>query len=144
MLKETRRGGLAHEVSEKNKEIPRQHDLRCAWLLLTALTQLCSETTEQDWQKGALSLRNTGAEKALSSVEISTTEEELRLYTGTIANVSWEQDLTHQRLQLVKRFRWKDKTCAEKANEGGPCSKASPKKCFGRISHQGAQRPLQL
>lgn len=30
MLKETRRGGLAPEVSEKNKEIPRQRDLHCA------------------------------------------------------------------------------------------------------------------
>lgn len=39
-------------------------------------------------KKAALSLKNTGAEKALSSLEISTTEEELRLYTGTTANVS--------------------------------------------------------
>lgn len=39
-------------------------------------------------KKAALSLRNTGAEKALSSLEINTAEEELRLYTGTTANVS--------------------------------------------------------
>lgn len=59
------------------------HDC-CSLHLLSSAVRPQNKTGK----KAALSLRNASAEKALSSLEISTTEEELRLYTETTANVS--------------------------------------------------------
>lgn len=87
-LKETHRGGLAHKVLEKNKDIPRQHNVCAVQRLLIVLTQLCSDRQQKDLKKGSTELMTRQVQrKQLSSLAISTTEEELTLYTGTTANV---------------------------------------------------------